>query len=109
MRRAEPILMLRFKSKYEERYAQRLEVLKRAGEILDWIYEPLSLHIGEGAWYKPDFLVLLPDNKVELHEVKGRPREAGIVRYKVAKRLYGHIWTFRYVTWDSKHKSWSFR
>ena len=51
----------------EKDYVQYLANLKRAGEILDFRYEPFSLRIGHGSWYKPDCF--------ELHETKGFMRE----------------------------------
>jgi len=45
-----------FKSAREYDQAVKLELLKRAGEIIDWAYEPESWEI-EGGTYKPDFWV----------------------------------------------------
>ena len=62
-----------FKSKLEARYANYLERLREVGQILGWWYEPLTLRFPEGLpqEWTPDFLVLLPDGTVELHETKG--------------------------------------
>lgn len=59
-------------NKTEAAYAQHLEALKRCGEICAFWFEPIKLKIASNACsYTPDFMVLLPDGSVELHEVKG--------------------------------------
>lgn len=60
-------------NKTEARYAAHLELLKAAGKITDYCFEPLKLRLGAD-WttsYLADFMVLLPDGTIELHEVKG--------------------------------------
>lgn len=76
------------RNKWERLYAQELDLRKAAGEITAWVYEGVRLRIANGAWYKPDFLVVLPDGLIELHEVKGHWREAARVRVKVTQELY---------------------
>jgi hypothetical protein len=56
-------------------------------------FEGLRIKLAPGSWYKPDFFVLLRCGRIELHEVKGRWREAARVRIKVAARLHPY-WTF---------------
>jgi hypothetical protein len=83
-------------NKLETWYAQQLEVCKQAGELLDYRYEAVRLHLGPGCWYTPDFLVLLADGTVELHEVKGHMEEAARVRLHTAAGLFPWF-TFRLV------------
>jgi len=75
------------RNKLEKEYGQYLATLKRAGEIIDFRYEPLSLRLGHSAWYKPDFLVIKEDC-FELHETKGFMREAANVRLKACATKY---------------------
>jgi len=75
------------RNKLEKEYGQYLATLKRAGEIIDFRYEPFSLRIGHSAWYKPDFLVIKEDC-FELHETKGFMREAANVRLKACATKY---------------------
>ena len=93
-------------NKLEARYAQQLELLKRADEIIDWRFEPVRLRIGTSgnkgtpsAFYKIDFLVVKPlitgtgniilgAYEFEFHETKGFWREAARVRIRVAADLY---------------------
>jgi hypothetical protein len=100
-----------YKSNLERRYAEELESRKIAGDIIDWRYEPIKLHLGGGAWFTPDFLVVVngpvaglhwestPGDMdaelhvtmwcgMEFHEVKGHWEEAAKVRLKVAVEKY---------------------
>ena len=59
----------------EKSYASFLEAEKHAGRIEAFWFEAIKLKIADGAcFYTPDFLVLMPDGSLELHEVKGSPR-----------------------------------
>ena len=83
--------------KWEIAYSKYLDALIQNGEVKWYKNNHVRFLIGEGAWYTPDFIVVLPDNSVELHEVKGFEREAAIVRFKTAGMLYPHF-TWRMVT-----------
>lgn len=74
----------KYKSRWEEEYAARLEAQKQAGLIKDWQYEQIRIRLADGKFYTPDFMVLCLDDEVQLHEVKGRWREAAAVRTAVA-------------------------
>ena len=90
----------------EADYADRLGLLQLAGEIQVWRFGSLRFHLGGGAWYKPDFLVVLPDGLVELHETKGHWREAARVRIKVAAAAFPE---FRFVAVTKpKGQDWTF-
>lgn len=58
-------------NKTEMLYRDRLELLKKAGEILDYWFECIKLRIGETCFLDADFFVLTKDMHLELHEVKG--------------------------------------
>lgn len=76
----------------EKAYAAFLEGEKHAGRITAYWFEALKLKIAEGAcFYTPDFLVLRPDGRLELHEVKGSLRifqEDAKVKAKVCADMY---------------------
>jgi len=57
----------------ERRYAEHLERLRQAGEILAWRFECVRFRLGidDKTTYTPDFEVLLPSMEYEYHEVKG--------------------------------------
>lgn len=69
-------------------YGAHLELRRRAGEVLWYRFEGLKVRLAEGAWYTPDFAVMLADGTLECHEVKGHWEEAARVRIKVAAEHY---------------------
>lgn len=75
-------------NKIEAAYARYLEVLKAAGDVLWYRFEPMKLRLADGSYYKPDFGVLTRDCLFEFHETKGFWREAARVRIKVAAGLF---------------------
>jgi len=65
-------------NKTEARYAQYLDLLKKAGEIIDYKFEPMKFILSsniEGArnavTYTPDFLIVYPEH-FEFVDVKAR-------------------------------------
>lgn len=61
-------------NKTESAYAQHLEALRAAGEVLWWGFEVVKVRIGHDCWLLPDFLVMLADGRLELHDTKGTKR-----------------------------------
>lgn len=55
----------------EAAYARVLETRLRAGEILWYRFECIRLRLANKTSYTPDFLVLLANGELEVHEVKG--------------------------------------
>lgn len=93
-------------NKTELAYAQNLELKKRAGAIIDWRFNSWRFLLGEGAWYKPDF-VIVKKECFELHEVKGNFfREAAKVRIKTAASLYP--W-FKWIVVRATPAGWDFK
>ncbi len=89
-------------NKTEQRYADRLVCLKRAGEIVEWRFEPLKLRLGED-WkttYTPDFMVITNELIIELHDVKGGGgwEEDARVKVKTAAAMFPEF-TFVGMTW----------
>ena len=69
----------------EKEYADRLAILKAAGKIADYWYECMTLKIGSDCRLTVDFLVMLPDGELELHECKGSfIRDDALVKLKAA-------------------------
>lgn len=56
----------------ERRYAAHLESQVAAGAVVWWSYEAVKLRLAPDSFYTPDFLVVLADTTLELHDVKGR-------------------------------------
>lgn len=74
-------------NKTEAAYQHRLEMLKRAGEILDYKFEPFKLILAPKTTYTPDFLVILK-NEIQVHEVKGFWRDDARVKIKIAAEMF---------------------
>lgn len=68
----------------ESEYAQRLELQKRAGEILWYLFEGMNLRLPGGVFYAPDFAIMTKDGYLEIHEVKGYWTDDARVKIKVA-------------------------
>ena len=85
----------------ESAYADRLEMLRLAGEIRDWKYEAITLKLAPKTTYTPDFAVVEKDGTLEFHETKGFMREDAHVKLKTAAALFPWF-RFVLVTRDSK-------
>lgn len=58
-------------NKTEARYQEMLEERRVLGTIAHHAYQLLTVRLGDDLRYTPDFVVILPDGVIELHEVKG--------------------------------------
>jgi hypothetical protein len=92
----------------EKKYAAYLDIRKVTGEIKDWKFEPLKLRLAPKTYYTPDFLLLMPDGRIELHETKGFMEEDAAVKIKVAREMFAEIFTIVLVRMD-KNKQWTFK
>ena len=80
----------------EKAYAEELERRRLAGEIHAWKFEALNFRLAKACYYKPDFLVVLANGLIELHETKGWFEAQAKVRTKVVCEI--HPWfVFRLV------------
>jgi hypothetical protein len=83
----------RYRNTWERQFGQHLELRKRAGDIRQYEFEALRFRLADDATYLPDFVVWLPDDVVQVIEIKGRKREAGILRFRIARSKYPHyVW-----------------
>ena len=80
-----------YRSQWEAEYAGTLETRKRAGEIVDYGYERMTLRLPGDVRYTPDFDAVLPDGIIEMHEVKGMLREVARDRLRSAVATYPHL------------------
>jgi hypothetical protein len=55
----------------EERYAQHLEALRAAGEVLWWKFEGMKLRLADLTFITPDFVLMAADGRLEFHDCKG--------------------------------------
>ena len=97
-----------YKSRYEEQYAEVLELRKLAGEIYSYRYEPMKLRLGK-SWktsYQPDFLTVGNDGAMTFIEVKGFWMPAARVKTKTAALLFPEF-RFIAVTKDKNQPGWA--
>lgn len=89
-------------NKTEAKYAMRLDLLQKAGEILSYRFEALKFRLADRTFYTPDFLVVTPD-QIELHEVKGFLEEDANVKWKMAAELFPE---FKFLMIERKKDQW---
>lgn len=87
-------------NKTEAAYAQRLELLKHAGEIQWFEFEPIKLRLADNTFYTPDFAVMAADDVLEIHETKGFWTDDARVKIKVAAAKF----PFRFKAFKAKAK-----
>lgn len=78
-------------NKTEAAYRDHLVLLKSAGEIQWFEFEPVKLRLADNTFYSPDFGVLAKDGVYECHEVKGARaifRDDARVKIKVAAQRH---------------------
>lgn len=91
----------------EKRYAQRLENRRLAGEVAGYWFESVKFRLADKTWYAPDFLVMLADGTLELHETKGWIEEDAAVKMKVTSEVF---WLFKLVLVREKPQNvWTLR
>jgi hypothetical protein len=96
-------------NKTEAAYARRLAYLRSVGEVRWYEFEALKLRLGNRCWYTPDFLVVVADGTLELHEVKAmwsdRPGYRDDARVKI--RAAAERFPFRFVgAYQKRDGSW---
>lgn len=72
----------------ESAYAQYLEGLLYAGEILLWMFERVRLTLAGRTTYLPDFFVVRADGAAEFHETKGFWRDDARAKIKIAAQEF---------------------
>jgi len=92
-------------NKLEAKYAQHLELRSMTGEIKAWAFEPLKLKLAPSTFYNVDFIVVMVDGRVELHETKGHWEDDARVKIKVAATMFPW-WQFVGVQWSKEMKDW---
>lgn len=71
-------------NRLEASYASYLDGLKHAKAVLWYEFESVKLKLAPSTFYTPDFLVMLADETLEVHEVKGFWEDDARVKIKVA-------------------------
>ena len=88
----------------EQKYAELLEHMKLAGDILDYKFEAVKFRLAKATYYTPDFMVIFP-NHIEFHEVKGFWRDDARVKIKVASGMFPE---FGFMAVQLKKKQWEY-
>jgi len=92
----------------EKAYAAHLESRRVCGEIIDWKFEALKLKLARATYLMLDFLITMPDHRLELHDTKGHMEDDAAVKLKLAAEMFP---MFRIVVVKriGRPKQWSFR
>lgn len=94
-------------NRLEKRWAEKLEEEQLLGLVACWWYESMKFRLADRTWYTPDFVVVLTDGTIEVHETKGRMEEDAAVKLKVFAELYP--FPVKLIRWESKAKTWDVR
>lgn len=87
-------------NKTETRYAQHLDLLKHAGEVLWWKFEGIKLRLADNTFLTIDFAVLTAAGMLEMHEVKGFWTDDARAKTKIASVMY----PFRFIAVTAKRQ-----
>jgi len=89
-------------NKTEALYDTYLDLLRRASEIVSHRFEAVKLRLANNTFYTPDFMVVTQD-EIQFHEVKGFWRDDARVKIKVAAAQYPE---FRFVAIQKTKDGW---
>jgi len=92
----------------EKRYAAYLETRRLVGEIIGWKFEAIKLKLARATFLNPDFEVVKPDGRIELHDTKGHMEDDAAVKLKIAAQMFPE-YRIVVVKEVGKPKRWSFR
>lgn len=70
----------------ETAWSKELEMLRLAGEVLAWKFEPMKLRLAKKTFYTPDFMVVHKDLHISFDETKGFWQDDARVKIKVAAK-----------------------
>lgn len=90
-------------NKTEKAYAEHLQFLQNAGDVLWFKFEGIKLRLADNTFYTADFAVLPASMQIEIHEVKGFWKDDARVKIKVAASLY----PFKFLAVTRKGTFWN--
>jgi len=91
----------------EKRYAVYLDMRILTKEIAGWKFEAVKLKLAPATFWTPDFELVMPDGRIELHETKGHWEDDARVKIKIAAQAFPEFLIVA-VTWDKRSKTWHF-
>jgi hypothetical protein len=74
-------------NKWEAAFAERLEMFRLEGSIIDWKYESIRFRLAANTTYTPDFFLITKD-AIEFIEIKGQRHSTGMAKFKIAAEMY---------------------
>lgn len=80
-----------YRTKLERDYARELDLLKAAGVVMSYHYEPIKIRYTQRNEYQPDFVVKYFNGLVEIVECKGYLREDDSIKCHAAATIM-HPW-----------------
>ena len=92
-------------NRWEKAWGERLQLQQQSGEVIWYGWDCISLRLAKGCWYRPDFLVMLADFTLEVHEVKGHWEDDALVKIKTAAAMY----PYRFLTMTLVRRRWKIR
>lgn len=69
-------------------YSKVLELSKASGRVLWYSFEGITLRLADRTTYTPDFIVMLENGEIEVHEIKGFWTDDAKVKIKVAAEKF---------------------
>lgn len=89
-------------NKTERRYADKLEALKRNGEIIDWYFEAVKFRLANNCYYTPDFMIIDNTNVICFEEIKGGYiMEDSLIKWKTVSEKYPYF-HFKMLSYSAK-------
>lgn len=80
---------IKFPSKLEARYYQKLKLAQKSGALLFFLRQPLFDLGGGGVTYRADFIEFWKDGTVRVIDVKGMPETTAFkIKKKLVESLY---------------------
>lgn len=76
------------RNKTEAEYEALLEERRQAGDVRAHYFEALTLQLAFDLRYTPDFMVMMADRTLELHEVKGHWTDDARAKIKMAQERF---------------------
>lgn len=94
------------KTKPEREMNSILSAMKEKGEIVSFTFEGVTLLVGDGLRYTPDFIITMPDGRVVCIEVKGQwiNRHAGVQMFQAARGAWKN---FKFELWQLSDGKWN--
>ncbi len=92
-------------NKTEFAYGQLLDLRTREGEVRWWGFEAIKLRLGPKLFYSPDFALVMADNTIECHEVKGFWRDDARAKIKMAAQTFPFL---KFVAVTYEKKTWQY-